>query len=162
MGHYGTPHRLESWIEALQDIAVTSKHVQAMYMVLDANPTSATDGTDTTTTVCGTCPSTLASTETPKEEEEVEIVDASLLHEKLHIVQLPQGVSADDYIVHSLQQQPRAVTLSLLPMYVVTADRALRRRVTSHKKGVTIVNPRTFWRIYVPRLAGKKQGLATT
>jgi hypothetical protein len=76
----------------------------------------------------------------------------------LETIKLAEGLSADDYIVDSItdflnQHHPRKSH----QVQVVTADRALRRRVRQKKPLVRgAVNPSTFWRRYLPRLSGYK------
>jgi hypothetical protein len=72
-------------------------------------------------------------------------------------ITLESGISADDFIlsdIRSLQDRhpnPRSVRVQ-----VVTADRELRRKVREHPVVRGVVNPVTFWRRYLPRLAGAK------
>ena len=68
---------------------------------------------------------------------------------------LQHGASADDYILDEIK--------ALIPLrprrkvQVVTADRALRRKVLETKPIVYgVVNPVVFWKRYLPRLCGFK------
>lgn len=68
---------------------------------------------------------------------------------------LKEGASADDYILDEIK--------ALIPLrprrkvQVVTADRALRKKVLKTKPVVYgVVNPVVFWKRYLPRLCGLK------
>ena len=76
-------------------------------------------------------------------------------------VYLREGISADDYILDEIR--------ALIPLrprrkvQVVTADRALRRKVLETKPVVYgVVNPVVFWKKYLPRLCGFKNDYANT
>jgi hypothetical protein len=70
-------------------------------------------------------------------------------------ISLAEGVSADEYILQQLEtmihnQEERRVQ-------VVTADRKLRAAALRMKPVIKgVVNPVTFWKRYLPRLAGMK------
>mmetsp|Transcript_48133 Transcript_48133/g.58051 ORF Transcript_48133/g.58051 Transcript_48133/m.58051 type:complete len:93 (+) Transcript_48133:259-537(+) len=59
--------------------------------------------------------------------------------------------SADDYIVKALKETDTASKV-----YVVTADRELRRRARNFRRNVVSVNPVKFWKKYRPRLSMMK------
>jgi len=71
-------------------------------------------------------------------------------------VLLGEGLSADDYILQQIRE-----IMELIPrrrVEVVTADRALRRKVLEARPTVrNVVNPVVFWRRYLPRLCGFKK-----
>lgn len=76
-------------------------------------------------------------------------------------VYLREGLSADDYILDEIK--------SMIPLrprrkvQVVTADRALRRKVLETKPIVYgVVNPVVFWKRYLPRLCGLKSDYTNT
>lgn len=76
-------------------------------------------------------------------------------------VSLRQGSSADDYILEQIKalipQRPRR------KVQVVTADRALRRKVLQTKPIVYgVVNPVVFWKRYLPRLCLLKSDYTNT
>ena len=74
----------------------------------------------------------------------------------LQKVSLADGMSSDDYIRNEIAFLVDSV--SKQRVQVVTADRDLRRLVLQQKKVVRgVVNPVTFWRRYLPRLAGHKK-----
>jgi rRNA-processing protein FCF1 len=157
LGHHGTPHRIDTWLETLQAIAQSSSqvaattHIQLIYMVLDDNPSL-------------TIPINSPSISTK------DMIDYEVMHtesEALKVVQLPKGISADDFIVDCLQYKQYAQNTDPMSssnkakgaprLYVVTADRELRQRVSKQRSDVVIINPKTFWRRYVPRLSGAKK-----
>jgi len=77
----------------------------------------------------------------------------------LKTVCLGQGMISDDYIqeeISKLQQDP--VKKRKHRVNVVSADRALRKKVTTNYRPMvrTVVNPVTFFKRYLPRLKGVK------
>jgi len=82
----------------------------------------------------------------------------------LRTITLSKGTSADDFIYEEISQLLRdngaqaATPSGLGAVNVVTADRDLRRRVLAVKPRIVrnVVNPKTFWKRYLPRLAGLK------
>ena len=74
---------------------------------------------------------------------------------------LREGISADDYILDEIKAM-----IPLRPrrkVQVVTADRALRRKVLETKPIVYgVVNPVVFWKRYLPRLCGLKNDYTNT
>eukprot|EP00591_Stephanopyxis_turris_P006428 CAMPEP_0195530472 /NCGR_PEP_ID=MMETSP0794_2-20130614/33361_1 /TAXON_ID=515487 /ORGANISM="Stephanopyxis turris, Strain CCMP 815" /LENGTH=159 /DNA_ID=CAMNT_0040661989 /DNA_START=160 /DNA_END=639 /DNA_ORIENTATION=+ len=72
------------------------------------------------------------------------------------VVITEDGCSADDYIASQVEEYDSHDFQ--LPVYVVTADKELRRRVLKYRNTVEdVVNPTVFWRRHRPRLSGFKK-----
>jgi hypothetical protein len=73
-----------------------------------------------------------------------------------HLVELAEGISSDDYIleqIHEIVSKSKTDRIQL-----VTADRPLRKLALEKRPGVKgVVNPLTFWKKYIPRMAGLKK-----
>jgi hypothetical protein len=72
------------------------------------------------------------------------------------LVELPEGVSSDDFILKEIRDI--VATSKVRRIEVVTADRQLRRLALESRPNVRgVVNPITFWKKYLPRMAGLKK-----
>lgn len=70
-------------------------------------------------------------------------------------VSLDKGQSADSYILQEVRRLRESVPTTRIE--IVTADKQLRRALLRVKPVVRgVVNPVTFWKRYLPRLAGLK------
>jgi hypothetical protein len=73
-----------------------------------------------------------------------------------HLVELAEGISSDDFIleqIHEIVSKSKTDRIQL-----VTADRPLRKLALEKRPGVKgVVNPLTFWKKYIPRMAGLKK-----
>ena len=81
--------------------------------------------------------------------------EVTVISDKLTKVLLHRDQSADAYILDAVRQacadNPRA------RIEIVTADKQLRKALLRVKPVVrAVVNPVTFWKRYLPRLAGLK------
>jgi hypothetical protein len=71
-------------------------------------------------------------------------------------VQLEEGKIADDFILELISESSKASKSNRVKL--VTADKRLRALALSTKPTVKIVvNPKVFWRKYVPRMSGQKK-----
>ena len=71
-------------------------------------------------------------------------------------VQLAEGVSSDHYILEEIAAI--VATSKVRRVQVVTADRELRRLALESRPIVKgVINPITFWKKYLPRMAGWKK-----
>jgi hypothetical protein len=143
LGHRGTPRDPDVLTRKLQQV-VTSTSELRVVVVFDGNPASS--GSDLQDGDAGTSSSLL--------------VDQG--GDRFQRISLGSGVSADDFILSAIQGlQDRHPNPRSVRVQVVTADRELRRKVREHPVVRGVVNPVTFWRRYLPRLAGAK-GRTTT
>lgn len=75
---------------------------------------------------------------------------------RFRLVRLEAGVSTDDYVLERAEEI--AATSRKHRVKLVTQDRALRRAALAKRPTVgKVVDPITFWRRYVPRMAGLKK-----
>ena len=131
MGHKGTPRDRETIAEKLKPIEQASSDLSVILVW---------DGL--------------------KGQSETIVVDSEHTNSRrsdFQIVALAEGMSADDYILESLQELKDSHNAGQSSVQVVTADRELRRQVLRLKpvaKGV--INPVVFWKRYRPRLSGMK------
>jgi hypothetical protein len=71
-------------------------------------------------------------------------------------VQLEEGKIADDFILEFISELSSASKSNRVKL--VTADKRLRAVALSFKPTVkTVVNPKVFWKRYVPRMSGQKK-----
>lgn len=77
-------------------------------------------------------------------------------HNLLRLVQLEEGMTADDYILDTIKLLHDESKLNRVKL--VTADKMLRKSsLTNNRPTVkSVINPKTFWLKYVPRMAGHK------
>lgn len=80
----------------------------------------------------------------------------SQLTESFMKVQLQHGVIADDFLIEEIQQIKKDDPNRRVKL--VTADKRLRAQALSIRPTVKqVVNPKVFWKKYVPRLSGQKK-----
>jgi hypothetical protein len=71
-------------------------------------------------------------------------------------VQLEEGKIADDFILEQISELFKASRSNRVKL--VTADKRLRALALSIKPTVkTVINPKVFWKKYVPRMSGQKK-----
>lgn len=71
-------------------------------------------------------------------------------------VKLEEGMSADDFILEEIQNI--ATKSNKNRVKLVTADRRLRSFALDTRPTVkSVVNPKVFWRKYLPRMSGMKK-----
>ena len=80
----------------------------------------------------------------------------SELGESFTKVQLEHGIIADDFLIEEIQEIRR--TDPSRRVKLVTADKRLRSQALAIRPTVKqVVNPKNFWKKYVPRMSGKKK-----
>ncbi|KAL3919837.1 MAG: hypothetical protein SGARI_007105 [Bacillariaceae sp.] len=71
-------------------------------------------------------------------------------------VQLKEGEIADDFILETIQEIHDESTKNRVKL--VTADKRLRAAALSTRPTVkSVVNPKVFWKKYLPRMSGQKK-----
>lgn len=143
LGHRGTPRDPDVLTRQLQQMVTATSELRVV-VVFDGNPAS--------------------SGSHRQEGDAMTSSSLSVDHfdDRFQRISLGSGVSADDFILSDIQSfQDRHPNPRSVRVQVVTADRELRRKVREHSVVRGVVNPVTFWRRYLPRLAGAK-GRATT
>lgn len=144
LGHRGTPRDPDALTRQLKQI-VTSTSELRVVVVFDGNPTSS--GSDRQDGDAVTSSSS----------------SADQVDDRFQSISLGSGVSADDFILSDIKSlQDRHQNVRSVRVQVVTADRDLRRKVREYPAVRGVVNPVTFWRRYLPRLAGAKGRTTTT
>ncbi|KAG7352382.1 YacP-like NYN domain containing protein [Nitzschia inconspicua] len=74
-------------------------------------------------------------------------------------VQLEEGKIADDFILELISELSKASKSNRVKL--VTADKRLRAVALSTKPTVkSVVNPKVFWKKYLPRMSGQKKRAA--
>ena len=90
-----------------------------------------------------------------RKDVDTERVDSQLT-ESFMKVQLQHGIIADDFLIEEIEQIKRDDPSRRVKL--VTADKRLRAQALSIRPTVKqVVNPKVFWKKYVPRLAGQKK-----
>jgi len=74
---------------------------------------------------------------------------------KIRQVLLEDGAIADDFIVQEIERLSGESKFNRIKL--VTADKALRARALVNQQTKTVVNPKTFWQKYLPRMSGLKK-----
>lgn len=79
---------------------------------------------------------------------------------KFRHVQLEEGKSADDFILEEIASIGAESKVNRVKL--VTADKRLRSFALENRPTVkSVVNPLTFWKRYMPRMAGLKKHVKT-
>jgi len=82
----------------------------------------------------------------------------SELAESFTKVQLEHGFIADDFLIEEIEKIRRQDPSRRVKL--VTADKRLRSQALSIRPTVKqVVNPKVFWKKYVPRMSGQKKNL---
>lgn len=134
LGHRGTTRNVESLTAKLQNIV----HAESITLVLDSGMSFNKMNNDNNDT-----------------HDHHEIQNVNSAQQPTTVVQLSRHTCADEYILSEVQRicasNPRA------RIEVVTADKQLRKALLRVKPVVRgVVNPVTFWKRYLPRLAALK------
>jgi len=80
----------------------------------------------------------------------------SELAESFTKVQLEHGIIADDFLIEEIEEIRR--TDPSRRVKLVTADKRLRAQALAIRPTVKqVVNPKNFWKKYVPRMSGQKK-----
>lgn len=80
----------------------------------------------------------------------------SELAESFTKVQLEHGIIADDFLIEEIKEIQR--TDPNRRVKLVTADKRLRQQALAIRPTVKqVVNPKNFWKKYVPRMSGQKK-----
>eukprot|EP00533_Pseudo-nitzschia_delicatissima_P015282 CAMPEP_0197270658 /NCGR_PEP_ID=MMETSP1432-20130617/7505_1 /TAXON_ID=44447 /ORGANISM="Pseudo-nitzschia delicatissima, Strain UNC1205" /LENGTH=214 /DNA_ID=CAMNT_0042735979 /DNA_START=69 /DNA_END=713 /DNA_ORIENTATION=- len=80
----------------------------------------------------------------------------SELAESFTKVQLEHGIIADDFLIEEIKEIQR--TDPSRRVKLVTADKRLRQQALAIRPTVKqVVNPKNFWKKYVPRMSGQKK-----
>jgi len=142
MGHKGTPRDREVIAEKLRPVQDASSNLDVI-LVWDGRQGQ-------------------AEVTVEKENEQVSM-ESMPSGSMFQVVSLAEGMSTDDYILDQLEEMKSSEMgkHAASSVQVVTADRALRRKVLATKPVVRgVVNPVVFWRRYRPRLTGMKSDYA--
>eukprot|EP00525_Craspedostauros_australis_P000884 CAMPEP_0198118120 /NCGR_PEP_ID=MMETSP1442-20131203/20427_1 /TAXON_ID= /ORGANISM="Craspedostauros australis, Strain CCMP3328" /LENGTH=170 /DNA_ID=CAMNT_0043776319 /DNA_START=51 /DNA_END=563 /DNA_ORIENTATION=+ len=79
-----------------------------------------------------------------------------VVEENFRVVKLAEGITSDDFILQEIEQITASSKVDRIQ--VVTADRGLRRLALAYRPNVkSVVNPLTFYKKYIPRMAGLKK-----
>ena len=161
MGHKGTPRNRQTIADKLQDVEQATLDLN-MILVWDGHAgqeeTIVTFPTTTMTDNKEEPSSSSSSSSSPN------TIDHRLIRSNkrrnasiFQVVSLAEGLSTDEYIMEQLLHLKQQQGTTTTKVQVVTADRALRRKVLETKPVVRgVVNPVVFWRRYRPRLTGLK------
>ena len=134
MGHKGTPRDRQAIADKLQPVEQASSDLHIL-LIWDGVP-----GKDSVSVV----PESVQDEDLGGDTTSV-----------FQVVSLAEGMTTDDWIMEQLVFLKQSAPFARVQ--VVTADRALRRRVLETKPIVKgVVNPVVFWRRYRPRLTGLK------
>ena len=80
----------------------------------------------------------------------------SELAESFTKIQLEHGIIADDFLIEEIKEIQR--TDPSRRVKLVTADKRLRQQALAIRPTVKqVVNPKNFWKKYVPRMSGQKK-----
>lgn len=140
MGHKGTPRDRQTIADKLKPVESATSALRVM-LVWDGYP-----GQESTSIL----------PEVIDDDDDDEMGTAQSIFQ---VVSLAKGITTDDWIMGQLKELKESSHSS--KVHVVTADRALRRKVLESKPVVKgVVNPVVFWRRYRPRLTGLKSDYA--
>lgn len=144
MGHKGTPRDRQSIADKLRPI---------QNMTSDLSVTLVWDGKKGFESI---------AIEKNEENDDISATTTTIpRRNSFQVVSLAEGMNADDYILQELLRLKASPEGKSSSVQVVTADRALRRRVLEIKPIIRgVVNPVVFWRRYRPRLTGMKSNYA--
>ncbi|KAL7568510.1 hypothetical protein ACA910_002631 [Epithemia clementina (nom. ined.)] len=158
MGHRGTPRDRQTIADKLQPVENAASDLLVM-LVWDGHP-----GQETTSIlphVKKNMSNNNDNADDKNMDESDRIISTTTTPSSLfQVVSLANGISTDDWIMqqlNELKQLSSSQSSLFSKVQVVTADRALRKKVLEIKPVVKgVVNPVVFWRRYRPRLTGLK------